>query len=71
MAMVAKNFKRFMKFTKKLRKNEESRGPSRGKREKKDVITCYKCHKPSHIQQYCPMLKKAFKGSKNEALVAT
>ena len=32
MAMVVRNFKKFMKFNKKLRKKEESRGPSRRKR---------------------------------------
>ena len=66
-AMVARNFKKFMKFNKKLKKKEEFRGPSRSKREKKDVITCFKCHKLGHIQQYCPILKKASRGNKNKA----
>ena len=70
MAMVARNFKKFMKFNNKMKKKEEIGGSSRNRREKKDVITCYKCHKPGHIQQYCPLLKKA-KGNKNEALMAT
>ena len=39
--------------------------------EKKDVITCFKCHKLRHIQQYCLMIKKAPKRSKKEAMIAT
>ena len=64
MAMIARNFKKFIKFNKKLKKKDESGESSSFKREKKDVITCYRCHKPGHIQQYCPMLKKASKGKK-------
>ena len=59
-----------MKLNKKLKKKQEVGESSRRTREKKG-ITCYKCHKPGHVQQFCPMLKKTFKGSKNEALMAT
>ena len=66
-AIIERNF---MKFNKKLKKKEEVGESSRRTRKKK-VVTCYKCYKPGHVQQYCPMLKKTFKGSKNEALMAT
>ena len=71
MAMVARNFKKFIKFGKKLKKKQEFGGLSRSKREKKDAITYLKCHKPGHIQQYYPMLKKASRGNKDKALMAT
>ena len=70
MNKIERSFMKFMKFNKKLKKKEEVGQPSRRTREKK-VVTCFKCYKPGHIQQYCPMLKKSFKGSKNEALMAT
>ena len=70
MAMVKKNFKKCMKFNKKLKKKEDAGGCSKNKTEKKDVITCYKCHKPGYIQQYYPMFKKTSKRNKKEALVA-
>ena len=69
MAIIERNFMKFMKFNKKLKRKEEVKESLRRTREKK-VVTCYKCHKPGHVQQYCPMLKKTFKGSKNEALMA-
>ena len=50
----------FMKFNKKLKKKEEVGESSRRIKEKK-VVTCYKCHKPGHVQQFFPMLKKRFK----------
>ena len=66
--MVARNVKKFMKFNKKLKKKDEPKGSSISKKEKKDIITCFKCHQPNHIQQYCPLLNKASKGRKKEAL---
>ena len=48
-ATVVRNFKKFMKFNKKWKEKEELGGSSRSKREKKDVITCFKYYKPSHV----------------------
>ena len=51
MAMVVRNFKKFMKFNKKLKRKEESGESSRSKKDKKDVITCFKYHKPGHVEE--------------------
>lgn len=53
-----------MKFNEKIGKKNETKGTSRPKGEKKDIITYFKCNKLGHIQQYYPTLKKASKGTK-------
>ena len=67
---IERGFMKFMKLNKKLKKKEEVGESSRRIKEKK-VVTCYKCHKPGHVQQFCSILKERFKASKNEALMAT
>lgn len=44
--LMAKKFKRFMKFNKELKRKDELKDTSKSKKEKNDVIACFKCHKP-------------------------
>ncbi|KAK3037874.1 hypothetical protein RJ639_031234 [Escallonia herrerae] len=52
--MIAKNFKKFMRF----RRNGGRRKQNASNEEK----LCYKCHKPGHMKMDCPI----YKGKKKE-----
>ncbi|KAH9716801.1 hypothetical protein KPL71_021583 [Citrus sinensis] len=58
--------RRFIKFFKKTGERRNFRN-FKNQREKKEVITCYECNKPSHIRSECPLIKKL----KKKAMVAT
>lgn len=73
MAMLVKNFKKFMRYKKRglskgankyKDKKEDNRTHFRSNREHKkqeDEPTCYKCGKKGHMKNECPMNKKEFK----------
>ncbi|KAH9679983.1 hypothetical protein KPL71_026357 [Citrus sinensis] len=63
LAMLAR---RFRKFFKKIGERRNFRN-FKNHREKKEVITCYECKKPSHIRSECPLINKL----KKKAMVAT
>ncbi|KAK3032729.1 hypothetical protein RJ639_035173 [Escallonia herrerae] len=48
--MIAKNFKKFMRF----RRNGGRRQQNASNEEK----LCYKCHKPGHMKMDCPIYKR-------------
>ncbi|KAK3029689.1 hypothetical protein RJ639_039181 [Escallonia herrerae] len=48
--MIAKNFKKFMRF----RRNGRRRQQNASNEEK----LCYKCHKPGHMKMDCPIYKR-------------
>lgn len=55
MALIVKNFKRFMK-------NEKQKAKEQGKDEEISFTpTCYNCGKKGHIKPYCPLFKMANK----------
>ncbi|KAK3028623.1 hypothetical protein RJ639_039966 [Escallonia herrerae] len=49
-AMIAKNFKKFMRF-----RRNGGRRQQNGSNEEK---LCYKCHKPGHMKMDCPIYKR-------------
>ncbi|KAH9681323.1 hypothetical protein KPL71_026940 [Citrus sinensis] len=57
---------RFRKFFMKIGERRNFRN-FKNQREKKEVITCYECKKPSHIRSECPLINKL----KKKAMVAT
>ena len=57
--------KRFKKFFKKVGERKRFRN-YKNQKEKKELITCYKCKNPRHIRSECPLLKKL----KKKAIVA-
>ncbi|KAH9743963.1 Integrase catalytic domain-containing protein [Citrus sinensis] len=63
LVMLARRFRKFFKKTGERRKFRNLKN----QQEKKEVIICYECKKPSHIRSECPLLKKL----KKKAMVAT
>ncbi|KAK2999611.1 hypothetical protein RJ639_022615 [Escallonia herrerae] len=55
--MIAKNFKKFMRF----RRNGGRRQQNASNEEK----LCYKCHKPGHMKMDCPIYKREKKERRN------
>ena len=65
-AMLTKNFNRFLKRKLPLRsKNFNKKFEGEGKMKTKEV-TCYEYKKPDHIKSECPKLKFKNKGSKDK-----
>ncbi|KAH9671627.1 Integrase catalytic domain-containing protein [Citrus sinensis] len=62
LAMLARRFRKFFKKTGERRNFRNFKN----QREKKEVITCYECKKPSHIRSECPLINKL----KKKAMVA-
>ncbi|KAL5559477.1 hypothetical protein UlMin_035688 [Ulmus minor] len=63
-ALLARKFKRFLKYD---RRNRKSSMKENDEKPKRSEMICYECNKPGHIKPDCPQLKHM----KKKAMVAT
>ncbi|KAL5577579.1 hypothetical protein UlMin_019278 [Ulmus minor] len=63
-ALLARKFKKFLKYDKRNRKSTMKENDEKPKRSE---MICYECNKPGHIKLDCPQLKHM----KKKAMVAT
>ena len=65
-AMLTKNFNRFLKRKFPSRSKHINKKPEREGKMKTKEVNCYECKKPGHIKSECPKLKFKNKGAKDK-----